>query len=107
MFAAKIITIIYVVLMIIVYVVSTIQIVSEGFKTLTSILFACTFVGLILVGLMHPLEWIYLIHLITYLITAPSINLLLTLFTLFNMDNINWGTRDQSIDKLGKSKVRL
>ena len=92
--------------MIIVLIGIILQLKNDGFLTPLGLLFTFVVIELIIVGLLHPLELKCLIYFFIYFITLPSMYMLLTMFALFNMDNISWGTRDQS-DYFNQSNVSL
>ncbi|KAJ8688321.1 hypothetical protein QAD02_024116 [Eretmocerus hayati] len=91
---ACVITIMYSLVMVVVLVGVMVQISEDGLTAPSSLLFFA-FVGeFIVTGLLHPLELGCLAHGPIYFITVPSMYMLLIIFSLFNMNNVTWGTRD-------------
>lgn len=85
---------IYGLVMVVVLVGAMIQVSQDGWLAPTSLLFII-FVGeYIATGLLHPLEWGCLLCGIIYYVTVPSMYMILIIFSLFNMNNISWGTRE-------------
>ncbi|XP_069036070.1 chitin synthase chs-1-like [Lepisosteus oculatus] len=56
------------------------------------------FISLVILNLvtaaLHPQEFPLLIHGLLYFISIPSGYLLLTIYSIVNMDNVSWGTRE-------------
>ena len=50
----------------------------------------------LLVGLLHPAEAAYLLHGVVYYLTIPCMYMLLPIFCVFNLDDVSWGTRDNT-----------
>ncbi|XP_076622965.1 chitin synthase chs-2 [Colletes latitarsis] len=92
--AAEIITVIYALVMIIVLVGIIIEIATEGSFAPNTLLFYITFSQFILTGLMHPQEFSCLSTGIVYYATVPSMYMLLIIFSIFNVHNVTWGTRE-------------
>ena len=47
-------------------------------------------------ALMHPQEFGLVVHGLLYLVCIPSAYLLLTIYSMVNMDNVSWGTREMA-----------
>ncbi|XP_011496081.1 PREDICTED: uncharacterized protein LOC105360778 [Ceratosolen solmsi marchali] len=93
---ASIISTIYGLVMVVVLVGIMIEIASDGWLAPSTLLFFIIAGGLVTTGLLHPLEWNCLLYGVIFYVTLPSIYMLLIIFSLFNMNNISWGTRDAS-----------
>ena len=52
------------------------------------------FLSFLIAGILHPYEIGCLPYLVIYYITIPSMYLLLTIYSLFNLWNVSWGTRE-------------
>ncbi|XP_008215122.2 chitin synthase chs-2 [Nasonia vitripennis] len=91
---AGVITAIYGLVMIVVLVGIMIQIAEDGWLAPSTLLFFVVAGELVITGLLHPLEWTCLLYGVIYYVTVPSMYMLLIIFSLFNMNNISWGTRD-------------
>lgn len=48
----------------------------------------------IITAMMHPQEFLLLFHGFLYIICVPSAYLLLTIYSMVNMTNSSWGTRE-------------
>ncbi|XP_014204894.1 uncharacterized protein LOC106636864 [Copidosoma floridanum] len=91
---AAVITALYGLLMIVVLVGIMIQISEDGWLAPTTVLFLAVIFEFLITALMHPQEFGCLKYACIYYVTVPSMYLLLIIFSLFNMNNISWGTRD-------------
>ena len=91
---AKILTIGYTVLMLAVYIGLAIQINAEGWLGPTALSFFSFFLPQIFAGLLHVQESYCLMYMPFYICTIPSMYILLVVFSLFNLWNVSWGTRE-------------
>jgi len=91
---AQLLTLLYAVIMIAVYIGIFIQIANMGPLALTSLMTFFTFGSYIVAALLHPQEFWCLLTLPVYLCTIPSMYLLLVIYALFNMNDVSWGTRE-------------
>ncbi|EFN87468.1 hypothetical protein EAI_04426 [Harpegnathos saltator] len=92
---AEIISVIYGLVMIIVLVGIMLQIAEDGWLAPSSLLFFIVAMQLIVAGLLHPQEWTCLLCGVIYYITVPSMYMLLIIFSIFNVHNVTWGTREK------------
>ncbi len=67
---------------------------NESWYSPTAISFFSVFGAFILAGLLHPYEISCLLYMLVYYFTIPSMYLLLVIYSLFNMWNVSWGTRE-------------
>lgn len=70
------------------------QIAEDGWLAPSSLLFFIVAIQLTVAGLLHPQEVTCLLCGIIYYITVPSMYMLLIIFSVFNVHNVTWGTRD-------------
>ena len=91
---AEVLTIIYAIIMIAVYVGILLQIAEDGPLSLSAIGFYCTFGSFIIAAVLHPQEFWCITCAVIYVCTIPSMYLLLMIYSLFNMNNVSWGTRE-------------
>lgn len=91
---AEIISAVYGLVMVIVLVGIMLQIAEDGWLAPSSLLFFVVAGQLIVAGLLHPQEASCLLCGVIYYITVPSMYMLLTIFSVFNVHNVTWGTRD-------------
>ncbi|XP_034944294.1 chitin synthase chs-2-like [Chelonus insularis] len=96
---AAIISTIYGLIMIIVLVGIMIQIAKNGWLTPGTILFLIVMGQLVIAGLLHPQELSCLLCIVIYYIAVPSIYLLLIIYSIFNINNVIWGTRESKENK--------
>ena len=56
----------------------------------------CFFVAaeFIIAALLHPVEFKCLFCIVVYYVTIPSMYLLLVIYSVFNLNNVAWGTRE-------------
>ena len=90
---AQLISLVYAVIMIGVYVGIMLQIKEDGPLSLSAIGFFATFGSFLFAAILHPQEISCLLCAVVYVVTIPSMYLLLTIYSLFNMNNVSWGTR--------------
>ncbi|XP_034938780.1 chitin synthase chs-2-like [Chelonus insularis] len=95
---AAIISTIYGLVMIIVLVGIMIQIAEDGWLAPSTILFLIVVGQLVIAGLLHPQELSCLLCVVIYYITVPSMYLLLIIYSIFNVNNVTWGTRESKAD---------
>ena len=80
--------------MIAVYIGIIIQIIDDGPQSLSALGFFFTFGSFVVAAILHPQELTDLFYCIIYVATIPSMYLLLTVFAIFNMNDVSWGTRE-------------
>ncbi|KZC15104.1 Chitin synthase 8, partial [Dufourea novaeangliae] len=91
---AEFITVIYALVMIIVLVGIILQVSKEGYLAPNTLLFFIVISQFVLTGVMHPQEISCLNNGIIYYITVPSMYMLLIIYSIFNVHNVTWGTRE-------------
>ena len=96
---AKLLTLFYIVMMLAVYVGVVVEIVERGFLSAAAVSAYSFFMPLLLAGLLHPEEAYCMLYMIVYLITIPSMYVLLVIYSLFNLNDISWGTREAAKTK--------
>nr|CAD7198363.1 unnamed protein product [Timema douglasi] len=94
---AMIISTVYGLVMMAVVVGIALQIKEDGPLAPASMFFFVFAGELIIAGLLHPREINCLPAMLIYYITVPSMYMLLILYSLFNMNNISWGTREAPV----------
>lgn len=99
---ANIITCAYAMIMIIVIVGIVLQIVEDGWLAPSSIFTIITFGIFFITAALHPQEIICLLYLVIYYITIPSMYMLLIIYSLCNLNNVSWGTREVAQKKTAK-----
>ena len=91
---AELLTVLYALIMCAVYVGIFITMIDDGPYSITSISFFVTHGSFVLAALLHPQEMNCIWCLPIYILTIPSMYLLLTIYSIFNMNNVSWGTRE-------------
>ncbi|XP_054005861.1 chitin synthase chs-2-like [Hylaeus anthracinus] len=91
---AEMITVIYILVMIVVLVGIILQIAEDGPAAPSTLLFFIIIFQFVMTGLMHPQEISCLSYGIIYYVTVPSMYMLLIIFSIFNLHNVTWGTRE-------------
>ena len=91
---AELLTVLYALIMCAVYVGIFITIIDDGPWSITGIAFFITHGSFVLAALLHPQEFNCIWCLVVYILTIPSMYLLLTIYSVFNMNNVSWGTRE-------------
>ncbi|XP_068621006.1 chitin synthase chs-2-like [Battus philenor] len=91
---ANVITCVYAMVMMIVIVGIALQIVEDGWLAPSSMFTVVTFGIFFVTAALHPQEIICLLYLGVYYITIPSMYMLLIIYSLCNLNNVSWGTRE-------------
>merc|ERR1711892_254401 len=91
---AKIMTLGYTMLMLAVYIGLMVEIGQKGWLSSTAISAASFFFPLLIAGMLHLEEAYCMPYMLVYLITIPSMYVLLVIYSFFNLWNVSWGTRE-------------
>lgn len=70
------------------------QVMEDGIFSPSSVFFFVVSGQVVITGLLHPQEMKALIFGIVYYITIPSMYMLLVIYSLFNLNDVSWGTRE-------------
>nr|QAX32942.1 chitin synthase II [Diabrotica virgifera virgifera] len=97
LFFAALITGVYGLVMMTVFVGMMIQIEQDGWLAPSSLFLVATMGEFLIAALMHPQEFYCLKYLIIYYVTIPSMYMLLVIYSIFNMNNVSWGTREVTV----------
>ena len=89
---AELLTVGYTLLMVAMFVAMVIQ-VNNNLRLPTSWIIITFFVIPLVTAIFHPQEFNCIYYFPIYWLTLPSMSLLLTIYTVFNLDNVSWGTR--------------
>ena len=103
---AKILTLGYTMLMLAVYVGLVVQIVDRGLLSATAVSAYSFFGPLIIAGMLHFEEAYCMLYMGVYLVTIPSMYVLLVIYSFFNLWNVSWGTREVAQKKSAKELER-
>ncbi|GLG95121.1 Chitin synthase 1 variant A [Gryllus bimaculatus] len=99
--AAMIISSIYGLVMMAVLVGILLQIEEDGVLAPSSLFLFVVVAELVIAGILHPQEFSCLPCGIIYYVTIPSMYLLLIIYSIFNLNDVTWGTRET-----GKKKTK-
>lgn len=104
--AAFIISVVYSLIMMAVMVGIMIQVIEDGILSPSSMFFMAVALQIIITGLLHPQEMYALPAGIVYYVTIPCMYMLLTIYSVLNMNDVSWGTRENP-QEAGPKKVIL
>lgn len=91
---AGLISSLYGMIMVAVFVGIAISIVQDGVLS-PSAMFLILLIGqMVIAGVVHPKEMYCLLYSPLYLITVPSMYVVLIIYSFSNMNDITWGTRE-------------
>ncbi|XP_011200587.2 chitin synthase chs-2 isoform X1 [Bactrocera dorsalis] len=76
-----------------------IQMIDDGPLAPASLFFLLVFMQIFIAGVVHPQEVGALICGFIYYITIPSMYMLLLIYSVFNMNDVSWGTREVTVKK--------
>nr|AKZ08595.1 chitin synthase B [Helicoverpa armigera] len=102
LFLASLITCAYAMVMMLVIVGIVLQIVEDGWLAPSSLFTAVIFGTFFVTAALHPQEIICLLYLTVYYVTIPSMYMLLIIYSLCNLNNVSWGTREVVQKKTAK-----
>ncbi|KAJ8936720.1 hypothetical protein NQ318_007079 [Aromia moschata] len=97
LFFAGILSGIYGLIMMAVVIGIMMQIKDDGWLAPSSLFFFCVAFEFILTAAMHPQEFYCLKYGVIYYVTVPSMYMLLVIYSIFNMNNVSWGTREVTV----------
>ena len=66
----------------------------EGFESPSGIFLIMTAASFVISAMLHPQEFWCLPYGLVYYLTVPSMYLLLIIFSLSNLNDVSWGTRE-------------
>ncbi|XP_060607660.1 chitin synthase chs-2-like [Ruditapes philippinarum] len=101
---AAALSIIYSLIMMIVLVGLIREAVEDGFCSVITWFLLIVSGIFVLSGLTHPKETKCLIHGFLFFIAIPSMSMLLMLYSVINLNNVSWGTREAPKSKQGDGK---
>lgn len=93
-FVAMVLSLVYAIIMMAVLVGLCLQLNEDGLLAPTSLSLMFVAGAFILAGILHPQEFWCLPMGVIYYITIPSMYLLLMIYSIFNLNNVSWGTRE-------------
>lgn len=96
---AYILTAFYALVMCMVAVALALNMAMEGTNTPSAIFLFATAASFVITALLHPQEFWCLPTGMLYYLLVPSMYLLLMIYSLFNLNDVSWGTRDVPVQK--------
>ena len=96
---AKVLTLFYSVTMLAMIIGLIVEFANKGFLAPNAVSLLSFFGPLLLAAIFHPQEAYCFPSFIIYMITLPSMYVLLVIYSLFNMWNVSWGTREVAVKK--------
>lgn len=93
-FVAAIISTLYGMVMIAVIVGTAINIVQDGIFSPTAMFLMLLISQIIITAILHTEEMFCVIYSLIYFITVPSMYVLLIIYSICNLNDITWGTRE-------------
>lgn len=91
---AQIFSTVYAVIMLSVLIATAIEIVEVGVWQPSSIYFIGLCLCFVIAAFLHPTEFKCLFPIVIYLLTIPSMYLLLIIYSIVNLHVVSWGTRE-------------
>ena len=101
---AFILSVIFGVLQMVVFVSIIVEIVEKGLCSSTTIMIIVTMGIFLVAALMHPQEFANLFAIFIYYLLIPAMYLILTIYSLCNLHVISWGTREVTPTNTTKQK---
>uniref|UniRef100_A0A182FS46 chitin synthase n=1 Tax=Anopheles albimanus TaxID=7167 RepID=A0A182FS46_ANOAL len=101
--AAFFISAIYSLVMMAVLVGIVVQVMEDGILAPSSMFFIAVALQIVITGVLHPQEMEALPAGLVYYITIPSMYMLLVIYSVFNMNDVSWGTRENPVDAAKKA----
>lgn len=106
LFFAGCLSALYALIMMAVAIGIVLQIDNDGFLAPSSLFLFCVAMEMIITAILHPKEFYCLKYGLVYYITIPSMYMLLIIYSVFNMNNVSWGTREVTVvPKADNNKV--
>jgi len=91
---AQLLSAVYAVIMMAVLVGTILELAEEGWLSPSGIFLIMTAASFIISAIVHPQEFWCLAAGLVYYLTVPSMYLLLIIYSVSNMNNVSWGTRE-------------
>ena len=104
--AAQLLSVLYVLLMIAVTVGMLITIVEDHGRSPTAFSFFLVIFCWVFPAVLHPQEFGCLPNAFIYWLTIPSMYLLLMIYSVFNLNDVSWGTREDAPKKLTEEEQK-
>lgn len=99
---AQILSTIYALIMMAVIVGTALQLREDGIGSPSAIFLISMLSSFFIAALLHPQEFGCIIFFSIYLLSIPSMYLLLILYSIINLNIVTWGTREVQVKKTKK-----
>lgn len=99
---AQILSTVYALIMMAVIVGTALQLGEDGIGSPSAIFLIVMLGSFIIAALLHPEEFFCIVFFSIYLLSVPSMYLLLILYSLINLNVVSWGTREVQVKKTKK-----
>lgn len=99
---AQILSTVYAMIMMAVIVGTALQLGEDGVGSPSAIFLICMATTFLTAAILHPQEFKCLFPIIIYLLSIPSMYLLLILYSIINLNVVTWGTREVVVKKTKK-----
>nr|CAD7200070.1 unnamed protein product [Timema douglasi] len=107
LFVAQILSTAYALIMMAVIVGTALQLGEDGIGSPSAIFLIALSSSTFIAACLHPQEFFCVVHGFIYLLSIPSMYLLLILYSIINLNVVSWGTREVAVKKTKKSKSNL
>lgn len=104
---AQILSTAYAMIMMAVIVGTALQLGEDGIGSPSAIFLISLSSSFFIAACLHPQEFWCIIHGIIYLLSIPSMYLLLILYSIINLNVVSWGTREVAVKKTKKVSLIL
>ncbi|XP_014204049.1 uncharacterized protein LOC106636227 [Copidosoma floridanum] len=99
---AQILSTAYAMIMMAVIVGTALQLGEDGVGSPSAIFLICMSSSFVIAACLHPQEFMCIVPAIIYLLSIPSMYLLLILYSIINLNVVSWGTREVQVKKTKK-----
>lgn len=96
---AQLLSTFYAIVMMAVLVGIILQLSQDGIASPSGIFLVMTALSFIIAAMLHPQEFWCLPTGVIYYLTVPSMYLLLIIYSVCNLNNVSWGTREAPVKK--------
>lgn len=104
---AQILSTAYAMIMMAVIVGTALQLGEDGVGSPSAIFLISMSSSFVIAACLHPQEFVCIIPGIIYLLSVPSMYLLLILYSIINLNDVTWGTREGLVKKTKKVRFRF
>nr|CAD7258371.1 unnamed protein product [Timema shepardi] len=102
LFVAQILSTAYALIMMAVIVGTALQLGEDGIGSPSAIFLIALSSSTFIAACLHPQEFFCVVHGFIYLLSIPSMYLLLILYSIINLNVVSWGTREVAVKKTKK-----